>query len=196
MFSSLPPNDAKVEKADVAAGGSVAKGQTISIHILGAESELKAKAAAAEAAALRAVGYDVNCQNAGIVGVSNGTPAQHFHSIEAVWADPDYEAFESCDGNVAGKWWHDKYALGPDEQAVVNQIGADGGDFSAPSSAYSSVLEACLLAPKDDWGNVGAESYQRTIRAVAKAAMQMCPDAPFAEKLQHVAPPAVLPLDG
>jgi hypothetical protein len=178
-----PPLTATIDSTDPKAGADIVPGSLVTLHLHGTDASLKAAASASA----RAVRYDFNCQKAGIVGATPRTPNQHFHSVQAVWADPEYKTFESCDGNVAGKWWHDKYALEPDEQAVVNQIGADGGDISAPSSAFSSVLEACLLAPKDDWGKVGADSYQRTIQAVAKAATQMCPDAPFAAKLQHVA---------
>ncbi|MEZ2388231.1 hypothetical protein AB6813_01560 [bacterium RCC_150] len=186
-FIGVPASGATVEKADIAAGEPVASNRAVILNIKGTEAEMNAQADGARLAAARAVRYDFNCQKAGIVGATPRTPDQHFHTVQAVWADPDFKAFESCDGDVAGTWWHDKYILEPDEQAIVNQIGADGGDTSAPSLSYSDVLAACILPPKSDWGKTGVDSYQRNIRAVAKAAVRMCPDAPFAAQLQHVA---------
>lgn len=177
-----PPMTAVIDSTEPKGGVDVSSGAVITLHLNGTDAAAKSAAAASA----RAVRYDFNCTKAGIVGVPSTTAKQHFHNVKAVWVDPDYKAFESCDGSVGGKWWHDKYTLEPDEQAVVNQIGADGGDISAPSQAFSDVLAACLLPPKADWGRTGVESYQRTIRATAKAAAAMCPDAPFAAQLQHV----------
>lgn len=176
-----PPETAVIDSTEPK-GGEVSPGALITLHLQGTESSLKAAAVASA----RAVRYDFNCTEAGIVGVSSSTAKQHFHSVKAVWADPGFKAFEGCDGQIAGAWWHDKYTLEPDEQAVVTQIGADGGDISDPSSAFSDVLEACMLPPKADWGRTGADSYERSIKAIAKSAAAMCPDAPFAAQLQHV----------
>ncbi|MFK4294999.1 hypothetical protein ABH924_000131 [Arthrobacter sp. GAS37] len=177
-----PPSTAIIDSTEPKGGVEVGPGALITLHLQGTDASLKAAAAASA----RAVRYDFNCTKAGIVGVSSTTAKQHFHTVKAVWADPDFKAFESCDGQIGGKWWHDKYTLEPDEQAVVNQIGADGGDISAPSYAFSGVLEACMLPPKADWGRTGVDIYRQEIRAIAKSAAAMCPDAPFAAQLQHV----------
>ncbi|WP_442542758.1 PASTA domain-containing protein [Arthrobacter sp. KN11-1C] len=177
-----PPDNAVIESTEPKAGVEVGSGALIRLHLHGTDASLKAAAAASA----RATRYDFSCTIAGIVGVSSTTPAKHFNTVKAVWADPDFKGFESCDGQIGGTWWHDHYTLEPDEQAVVNQIGADGGDISDPSWAFSDVLEACLLPPKADWGRTGADSYQRSTKATAKSAAAMCPDAPFAAQLQHV----------
>jgi hypothetical protein len=77
----------------------------------------------------------------------------------------------------------------------VNQVGADGGDISLPSSTYGSVLLLCALPPVDGWDTKYGEypSGGPKIRSEAKAAAAMCPDAPFVAELVRVAggvPPA------
>jgi len=177
-----PPMTATIDSTEPKSGSEVAPGTLITLHLHGSDASVKAAAAASA----REVRYDFTCTTSGIVGVSSTATKKHFHTVKAVWADTDFKAFESCDGQIGNKWWHDKYALEPDEQAVVNQVGSDGGDISSPSSTFSDVLAACMLPPKEDWGKIGADSYQRSIRAVAKSAAIMCPDAPFAAQLQHV----------
>jgi hypothetical protein len=88
----------------------------------------------------------------------------------------------------------DRYDLEPDETAVVKQIGADGGDISAPYMAYGDVLMLCALPPKEGWDHrYGEYPSGPEITSVAKAAAAMCPDAPYADELIRVAtgvPPA------
>jgi hypothetical protein len=182
-FSVPPPPLAVVAKADVAAGQPVTRGTTVTLTMQKAQAALEAEASAASVAAARAVRYDFTCTTSGsAVTDKSGT---HVHTFQAVWADPKFASLKSCDGRVGSSWWHDKYTLLADEQAVVDQIAADGGDASSPSGAYSDVLEACLISPADDWDS--SKGFKIRVQAVAKAALRMCPDAPFAAELTRVA---------
>lgn len=99
-----------------------------------------------------------------------------------------FPTFKACDLSVAGKWYRDKFTLEPDEAAVVKQVGADGGDISAPHLAFGSVLMLCALPPEEGWDHkYGERPAGPKIRSEAKAAAAMCPDAPFAAELVRVA---------
>lgn len=136
-----------------------------------------------KAAAARAVRYDFNCST-GSSAIGDKSSA-HVHTFQAVWADPKFASLKSCDGRVGASWWHDKYTLEANEKAVVDQIAADGGDVSSPSGAYSDVLAACLITPADNWD--ASKGVKVRVQAIAKAALSMCPDAPFAAELNRVA---------
>lgn len=89
----------------------------------------------------------------------------------------------------------DRYTLEPDEVAVVEQIGADGGDASAPHMAYGSILLLCALQPAEGWDTRYGDypSGGPKARAAAKAAAAVCPDSPHVAELVRVAggvPPA------
>jgi hypothetical protein len=181
-FSVPPPPLAVVAKADVAPGKPVPSGTIVTLTMQKTQAVLEAEAAAATAAAARAVRYDFACSASS--AISDKT-AKHVHSFKEVWVDPKFASFTSCDGRVGTSWWHDKYFLLPDEQAVVDQIAADGGDASSPSGAYSDVLAACLVTPADNWD--ASKGFKIRVQAVAKAALRMCPDVPFVAELTRVA---------
>lgn len=181
-FSVPPPPLAVVAKADVAPGEPVSRGMIVTLTMQKLQSVLEAEVSAATAAAARAVRYDFNCSASSAIGEKT---SKHVHGFKEVWADPKFASFTSCDGRVGSSWWHDKYFLLPDEQVVVDQIAADGGDSSSPSGAYSDVLAACLITPDDNWD--ASKGFKIRVQAVAKAALRMCPDAPFAAEPTRVA---------
>jgi hypothetical protein len=182
-FTTAPPASAIVVKADLAAGEKVPFGTRISIHMAKTQPVLEAEAAAEKAAAQRAIRYTFNCSTgSSAIGDKTRPPV---HTFKEIWADPAFALLRSCDGRVGLTWWHDRYALEPDEKAVVDQLAADGGDASSPSGAYSDVLAACLITPSINWDT--SKGLKVRVQAVAKAALKMCPDASFAAELSRVA---------
>lgn len=181
------PDSVKITGTDPAAGTPIPPGTLLMIlvdankkDIDAAAAQASASASASAAAAARATRYTFSCND----GSASSEP-QTFNDVHAIWASKG--GFASCDVDIDGQDRNDRVPLEPDEQQVVQQIGADGGDISIPSAAYGDVLLACALAPKPDWGVTGATSYRKTVTAEAKAAVKMCPDAPFVADLQRVA---------
>ncbi|MDE8670788.1 PASTA domain-containing protein [Pseudarthrobacter sp. H3Y2-7] len=192
-FTATPDAVFMVVSSDPAAGSEIEAGGTVALSLEATQAEATAAAAVKEAARVRSLRYSFKCsasENA-ITAKDN----KSFTKLQEIWEAPDFARFKSCDLRVGGKWYMDRYELEPDEAAVVKQIGADGGDASAPYMAYGSVLLLCAIPPKDGWDTKYGEypSGGPKVRAVAKAAMTMCPEAPFVAELLRVAggvPPA------
>jgi hypothetical protein len=185
-FTETPENTAIVVSSDPAPGENLQPGAVVTFKIDGTQAEATAAAAAKEAARVRSLRYSFKCSasESAITAKDN----KSFTKLQEIWASPDFARFKSCDLRVGGKWYMDRYDLEPDEVAVVKQIGADGGDASAPYMAYGSVLLLCAVPPKDGWDHrYGEYPTGPKIKAVAKAAAAMCPDAPFAADLVRVA---------
>lgn len=191
-FIDAPEDTAVVVSSDPAAGEDLQPGATMTLRIDSTQAEARARAAAKEAARVRSLRYSFKCSPSGKAITAKDN--QSFTKLQEIWAAPDFARFKSCDLRVGGKWYMDRYELEPDEAAVVKQIGADGGDNSAPYMAYGSVLLLCALPPEDGWDHkYGERPAGPKIRAVAKAAVTMCPDAPHSAELVRVAggvPPA------
>jgi hypothetical protein len=203
-FTDKPPATAVITSTDPAAGEPT--DGTVTLKIKGTQAEfadLEAKAAAAEAArrarveaeakkAARATRYEFRCSPTGNAITADDN--QTFNSVKAIWAAKDFKEFESCDLYIDGSWHNDGYTLEPDESAVVKQMGADGGDVSLPYAAYADVLLLCALPPEEGWDHkYGENPAGPKVRAEAKAAVKMCPAAPFVAELKRVAngvPPA------
>lgn len=181
-FTTKPQDSAIVLDSDLKAGEQVPFGTRVSLNMKETQAVLEAQAAAEKFAAARAVRYDFNCSAGSAISDKS---SKHVHSFKEVWADPNFASFTDCDGRVGTTWWHDRYVLEPDEKAVVDQIAGDGGDVSIPSGAYSDVLEACLITPDINWE--ASRGFKVRVQAVAKAALRMCPDAPFVAELTRVA---------
>lgn len=181
------PDSAMITGTEPASGSTVPQGTTLVIMVDTSEKDIQAKAAAdaaKAAAAARATRYDYRCSTESDAITATGL--QHFNSPQAVWAAPDFAQLKSCDLYVGGNWWRDRFPLEPDEQAAVNQLAADGGDASIPSGAFGDILMACALPPKVGWEtSLGPDKVR--VQAIAKAALRMCPTAPFAAELQRVA---------
>ncbi|MBT2549748.1 PASTA domain-containing protein [Arthrobacter sp. ISL-65] len=186
-FTDLPPDGAVVLSTEPQAGGEIERGSA-TLHL----KSTRAEAEAARAKVLRALRYEFRCSPTGDAITAEDN--QVFHSTREIWAAPDFKEFQSCDLYVDGTWHHDTFTLEPGEAAVVKQIGADGGDVSLPSSAYADVLLLCALPPEDGWDRkYGENPAGPKIRSQAKAAVKMCPTAPFVPELKRVAdgvPPA------
>lgn len=199
-FTETPGDAVIVVSSDPAAGEDLQPGTAVTFRIDGTQAEATAAAAAKQAAAkeaaaaaaakeaarVRSLRYSFKCSasESAITAKDN----KSFTKLQEIWASPDFARFKSCDLHVGGKWYMDRYDLEPDEAAVVKQIGADGGDASAPYMAYGSVLLLCAVPPKDGWDHrYGEYPTGPKIKAVAKAAAAMCPDAPFAAELVRVA---------
>jgi hypothetical protein len=176
------PATAVVVEADAAPGDEIPAGNRVYLHLDKTSIELAAAATAAKEMAARGTGFSFTCSSQSAM---TDKTAKTVHSFKEVWSLPDFASLRDCDGRVGTTWWHDKYPLTADEQAVVDRIGADGGDISSPSGAFSDVLEACLIAPDIDWD--ASKGVKVRVQAVAKAALKMCPDAPFAAELTRVA---------
>lgn len=199
MFSGGTGDASKVLETEPAAGEEVELGEKVTVKIDNTQGAVDAAAAVKVAAAKRAVRYNFKCSasESAITAKDN----QSFNSVSKIWAAADFAKFKSCDLRVDGTWYRDKYTLESDEAAVVQQMGADGGDISLPSSAYGGVLLLCALPPKDGWDTKYGEypSGGPKVRAEAKAAAAMCPDAPHIAELVRVAggvPPAPKTLMG
>lgn len=205
-FSETPGDEVIVVSSDPATGEDLQPGTSVTFRIDGTQVEAtaaevvkQATAAAArklaaekEAPRVRSLRYSFKCsasENA-ITAKDN----KSFTTLQEIWAAPAFPDFKSCDLRIGGIWYRDWYDLEPDEAAVVKQIGADGGDASAPYMAYGSVLLLCAIPPKDGWDHrYGERPTGPKIKAVAKAAATMCRDAPHAAELARVAggvPPA------
>lgn len=191
-FTEKPDDLSVVVSSNPSAGTEVEAGGTVALNLEGTQAEATAAAAVKEAARVRSLRYSFKCSASESAITAKDTKS--FTKLQEIWASPDFARFKSCDLRVGGKWYMDRYELEPDEAAVVKQIGADGGDASAPHMAYGSVLLLCAIPPKDGWDNrYGEYPTGPKIKAVAKAAAAMCPDAPFAAELVRVAggvPPA------
>lgn len=179
-FTETPENTAVVVSSDPASGENLQPGAVVTFKINGTQAEATAAAAAKEAARVRSLRYSFKCSAS-----ESAITAKDNKSFTKLQEIP---RLKSCDLHVGGKWYMDRYDLEPDEAAVVKQIGVDGGDASAPYMAYGSVLLLCAVPPKDGWDHrYGEYPTGPKIKAVAKAAATMCPDAPFADELVRVA---------
>ncbi|WP_454698213.1 PASTA domain-containing protein [Arthrobacter humicola] len=192
-FTDKPDGAVVVVSSDPKAGEEIQPGAAVTFKIDGTQAAVTAAAAAKEAARVRSLRYSFKCSPSGSAITAKDN--QSFTKLQEIWAAPLFPKFKSCDLRVGGTWYRDKFALEPDEAAVVKQVGADGGDISLPSSTYGSVLLLCALPPKDGWDTKYGEypSGGPKIRSEAKAAAAMCPDAPFVAELVRVAggvPPA------
>jgi hypothetical protein len=179
VFATAVPDTAIIVKADASAGDKIPAANRVYLHVDMTAKELTADAAAAK----QGFRYGFVCSSGSSAIGETENPT--VHSFNEIWANPKFTSFRSCDGRVGTGWWHDKYTLLAAEQAVVDQIGKDGGDISLPSSAFSDVLEACLITPAMDWDV--SKGVRVRVQAIAKAALTMCPDAPFAAELSRVA---------
>ncbi|MCP1415435.1 PASTA domain-containing protein [Paenarthrobacter sp. A20] len=130
MFTGGTGDTSKVIGTEPAAGEEVGPGEKVTIKIDNTQRAFDAAAAVKVAAAKRAVRYDFKCSPSGSAITAKDN--QSFNSVQKIWAAPDFAKFKSCDLRVDGTWYMDRYTLEPDEAAVVQQIGADGGDSSAP----------------------------------------------------------------
>jgi hypothetical protein len=186
-FSDLPPDSTIVLGTEPEAGGEI-DGGSATIHL----KATKAEADAYRAKVLKSVRYDFRCSPTG--NAIEAEDNQSFHSAQEIWAAKDFKEFESCDLYIDGTWHNDEYTLEPDEAAVVRQMGADGGDVSLPYAAYADVLLLCALPPEEGWDRkYGEDPAGPKVRAEAKAAVKMCPTAPYVAELKRVAnglPPA------
>lgn len=191
-FTEEPDDLSVVVSSNPSAGTEIEAGGTVSLKLEGTQAEATAAAAVKEAARVRSLRYSFKCS--ATESAITAKDIKSFTKLQEIWASPDFARLKSCDLRVGGKWYMDRYDLEPDEAAVVKQIGADGGDATAPYMAYGSVLLLCAIPPKDGWDHrYGEYPTGPKIKAVAKAAATMCPDAPFAAELVRVAggvPPA------
>jgi hypothetical protein len=186
-FIDLPPDETIVLSTEPEAGGEIERGSA-KLHL----KSTKAEADAARAKVLSGLRYEFRCSPTG--NAITAEDNQVFRSVKEIWAAKAFKEFVSCDLYVDETWHHDVFELEPDEAAVVKQIGADGGDISLPSSAYADVLLLCALPPEDGWDHkYGERPAGPKVRSQAKAAVKMCPTAPFIAELKRVAngvPPA------
>jgi hypothetical protein len=197
-FTDTPPRTAVVAGTDPGAGLEVSGG-TVTLTIKGSEKDLAAKLAAAKAksaaeaqAAIRATRYEFRCSPSEDAITADDN--QVFHSHKEIWASPAFKTFRSCDLDIAGTWYRDSYILEDYETAVVDQVRAGGGDVSLPSSTLGQVLLLCTIPPGEGWDlKYGENPAGPKVRSEAKAAVKMCPSAPFIAELKRVAngvPPA------
>ncbi|MET4143816.1 PASTA domain-containing protein [Arthrobacter sp. UYCo732] len=192
-FTGRPLDTAQVISVDPAAGGDVQATEVVTLKVDSTQGEAKAVADAKEAAKKRAIRYDFRCSTSGSAITAKDN--QLFSSPQMIWASASFPKLKSCDLKVGGTWYRDRFTLEPDEVAIVQQVGADGGDISLPSGTFGSVLMLCALPPEEGWDTKYGEypAGGPKIRSEAKAALAMCPDAPFAGELARVAggtPPA------
>lgn len=187
VFSGNDGDTSKVAGTKPAAGEKLQPGAKLTVNIDSTQATSDAARITRIAAAKRAVRYNFKCSPSESAITAKDT--QSFNSVQKIWAAADFAKFKSCDLRVDGFWYMDKYTLEPEEAAVVQQIGADGGDTSAPHMAYGAVQLLCALPPKEGWDTRYGEypSGGPKVRAVAKAAAAICPDAPHVAELVRVA---------
>ncbi len=166
------PDSAKVTGTVPAAGATLPAGATLVVNVDITQKDAQAKAAAAA----RATRYAFKCWEE---GSSRSAPPTTFNDFHAIWPNPK---MNSCDLTIGGQELYSA-KLEDDEKQAVQQLAADGGDASSPGIAYGETLLACAVPPTVLWER---ERTRPQAVALAKAALRMCPDAPFASELQRI----------
>lgn len=193
QFAPNGVTDVIVRGSNVPAGATVQRGDYVTMTIDETEDGLVARAEASQKAAeasRMATRYEFTCTT----GTSTYTdkPALQVQDFRAVWTAPAFGSLKKCDVSVNGQSRLSEFSLIGNEQAIVDNVAAHGGDTSIPSSALVKVLEACALPPA-----IGFDASMGTgnnrVEAIAIAALDICGDAPFADELTRIAsgqPPA------
>lgn len=189
-FATAAIAETTVKEASIAAGSKVKGGQRVGVTLNGSEAELVAQAAAKALATQMATRYEFTCTKTG--SIYSDKAAFKTTDFRAIWASPDFAAFQQCNVTLGGKTSSDRPALVGDEQAIADKVASNGGDVSIPGGAIIDVLKACTLPPTISYEASKGPSNNR-VEAVTISALDKCGDAPFAAELLRIAsgqPPA------
>jgi hypothetical protein len=174
-----PDADVTVVRTEPAAGEYSPSGAVRVITNITQEEQVASAPAKAEKAAQAAlaVRYKYTC------GIGSTVPSKDFKSYKEVWTSTYYHSSRGCVLYLDGETAYDTKTLLPSEQAIVDVVGANGGDASSPGYAYAAVYTLCATDRPGYADELPAKPQWKT--AEAKAALTLCPDAPHAAVLQE-----------
>jgi len=165
--SSVPDNATLITATDPAAGTLTAGKVQLKVDVTEADKT---------AAAKLATRYKFICgpDPTGTYRVNT------YHSLKEVWASGHYPGDDTCVATIDDR---PGAPLLPEEQSIVDIVTANGGDTSATSDkTFSMVLSLCAKPSAGFGGAVPAKPE----KAIIKAALSLCPDAPHTAMLQNV----------
>jgi len=175
--NSAPDEMLKVVSSKPAAG-QMTDATTIEVTVDMTEGQQAAALDAKAAAYKLSIRYELRC------GSDYSASAPLLHSYKEVWSSNYYKGSEDCTLSIGGKDMYGHVPLLPQEQAIVDTIGAHGGDISDPSGAFGAAYKLCAKVAPDYADQTVARMDWK--KADAIGALALCPDAPHAAVLQEV----------